>query len=161
MSAIERISRFLLLASTVGLIAAGCGDSSEPPATPSSPTPAPIPTPEPAKPLPDQPATSQPQGGNVEAGLADYQIYCASCHGQTGAGDGPVAPTLPVQPAKHSDGVYMNALDDAYLFKVIAEGGRAVGKSEMMAPWGGSLTDDQIRNVIAFIRSLADPPYSP
>jgi cytochrome c553 len=31
----------------------------------------------------------------------------------------------------------------------------------MMAPVGGSLSDQQIRNVIAFIRSLADPPYQP
>jgi len=36
-----------------------------------------------------------------------------------------------------------------------------VGKSSMMAPLGGSLSDQQIRNVIAFIRSLADPPYQP
>jgi len=93
--------------------------------------------------------------------MADYQMYCASCHGQTGAGDGPVAPTLPVQPAKHNDGNYMNKLDDAYLFKVISEGGPSVGKSELMAPWGGSLSDQQIRNVIAYIRSLANPPYSP
>ena len=31
----------------------------------------------------------------------------------------------------------------------------------LMAAWGGSLTDAQIRDVIAFIRTLADPPYSP
>jgi len=30
-----------------------------------------------------------------------------------------------------------------------------------MAPVGDSLSDQQIRNVITFIRSLADPPYQP
>jgi mono/diheme cytochrome c family protein len=28
-----------------------------------------------------------------------------------------------------------------------------------MAPWGGALTDAQIRDVVAFVRSLAKPPY--
>ena len=53
----------------------------------------------------------------------------------------------------------MNALSNEHLFKVIKQGGAAVGKSPMMAPWGGSLKDEQIRDVIAFVRSLADPPY--
>jgi mono/diheme cytochrome c family protein len=30
-----------------------------------------------------------------------------------------------------------------------------------MAPWGSALSDQQIENVIAFIRTLADPPYQP
>ena len=55
----------------------------------------------------------------------------------------------------------MNPLTDDYLFKVIKFGGAAVGKSPMMAPVGGLLSDQQIRNVIAFIRSLAKPPYQP
>ena len=65
------------------------------------------------------------------------------------------------RPARHSDGTTMNALSDDYLFRVIDEGGAAVGKSPLMAPWGGTLSDDQIRSVIVFIRSLADPPYHP
>jgi mono/diheme cytochrome c family protein len=28
-----------------------------------------------------------------------------------------------------------------------------------MAGWGGTLKEPQIRNLVAFIRSLADPPY--
>ena len=44
---------------------------------------------------------------------------------------------------------------------MISEGGAAVGKSPLMAPWGGTLNDEQIEDVVAFIRSLADPPYQP
>jgi len=29
-----------------------------------------------------------------------------------------------------------------------------------MAPWGGSLSDEQIRNLIAYIRSLANPAFT-
>jgi cytochrome c oxidase cbb3-type subunit 3 len=70
-----------------------------------------------------------------------------------------VAAGLDPKPAKHSDGRYMNALSDAHLFRVIQEGGPAVGKSPLMAPWGGTLGDQQIHDLVAFVRSLADPPY--
>jgi mono/diheme cytochrome c family protein len=53
----------------------------------------------------------------------------------------------------------MNALSNEHLFKVIKEGGPAVGKSPLMAPWGGTLSDEQIWDVVAFVRSLAQPPY--
>jgi mono/diheme cytochrome c family protein len=29
-----------------------------------------------------------------------------------------------------------------------------------MAPWGGALSDAQIRDVVAYVRSLAEPPYT-
>lgn len=32
------------------------------------------------------------------SGPATYSVHCAACHGRSGAGDGPVAPTLRVQP---------------------------------------------------------------
>ena len=86
-------------------------------------------------------------------------MLCATCHGEDGCTAGPGAAGLDPQPAKHCDGNYMNELSDEHLFKVIKEGGASVGKSPLMAPWGGTLTDDQIRDVIAFVRSIAKPPY--
>jgi len=38
--------------------------------------------------------------------------------------------------------------------------GASVGKSAMMAGWGGTLSDQQILGLVAFMRSLAEPPYS-
>jgi len=76
-----------------------------------------------------------------------------------GEGDGPVAQGLDPKPARHSDGSYMNALSHDDLLQVIKFGGQSVGKSALMAPWGSALSDQQIENVIAFIRTLADPPY--
>jgi cytochrome c553 len=72
-----------------------------------------------------------------------------------------LAASLEPKPARHSDGAYMNALSNEYLFRVIKEGGAAVGKSPLMAPWAGALSDAQIRDVVAFVRSLAQPPYRP
>jgi len=93
-------------------------------------------------------------------GPAIYGRNCASCHGARGEGDGPLSASLQPKPAKHADGQYMNALTDAYLFKVISEGGTAVGKSSMMAPWGASMSDEEIQSVVVFIRTLANPPYA-
>jgi mono/diheme cytochrome c family protein len=127
----------------------------EAPAQPAAKAPAPAEKPDAA------PAESVAGEPDAAAGKADYQIFCSSCHGPTGGGDGPVAQALDPKPARHSDGNFMNPLKDDYLFQVIKFGGPSVGKSPMMAPVGGSLSDQQIRNVIAFIRSLADPPYQP
>lgn len=99
-------------------------------------------------------------GVSLENGEAVYTANCSSCHGARGQGDGPLSAGLQPQPAKHADGGYMNALSNEHIYKVIAEGGAAVGKSSMMAPWGTSLSEDQINSLIVFIRTLADPAYT-
>jgi mono/diheme cytochrome c family protein len=116
---------------------------------------------------PAAPAAAAGGGAPAPGGKADaskgaplYATNCASCHGPKGDGDGPVGAALNPKPAKHSDGSYMNPLTNEHLFKTIKEGGAAVGKSPMMAPWGGVMTDDQIWDVVAFVRSLAKPPYT-
>jgi mono/diheme cytochrome c family protein len=96
---------------------------------------------------------------DAKAGRVLYNKWCTSCHGVRGKGDGPMAATLPVKPGNHADGTRMNALPDSYLFTIIQQGGQAVQKSPMMPPWGTQLTDQQIRDVIAYVRSLAVPPY--
>ena len=103
---------------------------------------------------PSAPSASAASG----AGGKDYALYCASCHGPAGDGDGPLAATLDPRPARHSDAEYMAGVSDADLFRVIQEGGAAVGKSPLMAAWGGTLSEDQIKNLVAFIRTLAKPP---
>lgn len=122
------------------------------PAAPAAPA---VPAAEPAAPA-AAPASVTPdaaEGGKL------YVTYCSSCHGPAGNGDGPAAAALDPKPAKHTDGSYMNALSNQHLFKVVKEGGMAVGKSALMAPWGGTLSDEQIWHVVAFMRSIAEPPY--
>ena len=96
--------------------------------------------------------------GNPKAGRELSNTWCVSCHGVGGKGDGPVAANLPVKPGNHADGTRMNALTDTYLFTIIKQGGQAVQKSQMMPPWGTQLQDQQIWDVIAYVRSLAVPP---
>ena len=163
------IASWLLAAMVAGsAILTGC-PATESPAPPpaASPDSAPVPEPprepEPAPTKPVAPVQDASAGGcpsgDAAAGDAVYQKYCASCHGSRGDGQGPAAAGLNPTPARHDDGAYMNALSNAHLVKVIRSGGPAVGKSPLMAPWGGVLDDTQIQDVVAFVRSLAKPPY--
>ncbi|MDP3939368.1 MAG: cytochrome c [Deltaproteobacteria bacterium] len=97
--------------------------------------------------------------GNADQGKAIYATYCGACHGTGGTGDGPAAATLTTKPRNHTDGAFMNALPNEEIFKAIKEGGASVGKSNLMPAWGATLNDAQIQDVVAFVRSLAVPPY--
>jgi mono/diheme cytochrome c family protein len=96
--------------------------------------------------------------GDVAAGKTLYIQRCAQCHGEDGKANTTIAKALQPSPRDHSDGNYMNKLDDEHLKKVILGGGPAVGKSPIMPPQS-DLKDDQVANLIAYLRSLADPPY--
>lgn len=117
-----------------------------------------------AKNLPTPPAGAAPVAAEGEEKVVRpaaelYGQNCASCHGASGKGDGPLSAGLNPQPAKHADGGYMNALTNEHIFKVVKEGGAAVGKSPMMAPWGSSFSDEEITGLVAFMRGLAEPAY--
>ena len=97
--------------------------------------------------------------GNVEAGGKLYQVRCSPCHGPDGKAATPTAQALTPKPRDHTDGAYMNQLSNEHLAKVIKNGGPSVGKSQIM-PAHPDLNDQQIEDVIAFVRALAVPPYS-
>ncbi len=92
--------------------------------------------------------------GNRAAGAEVHRANCAKCHGPGGKGDGPAGKLLKTKPADWTDKARMSKLSDSDLFNVIKGGGGAVGKSKLMPAWAGKLSDDQIHDVIAFIRSL-------
>lgn len=98
---------------------------------------------------------------NQEEGRKLYVTYCATCHGEKGMGDGTVAQSLPVRPADHTNGAVMNQLSDKFLIEIISKGGSAVGKSSFMPAWGSSFNEKQIRDIVAYLRTIADPPYRP
>ncbi len=99
--------------------------------------------------------------GDPKVGKEKYEALCASCHGVKGKGDGAAAAALPVKPRDHTDGKYMNALKDQYLFDFIKKGGAGMQKSPLMPGWGGQVSDQEIWSLVSHIRTLAVPPYRP
>ena len=98
---------------------------------------------------------------NQAEGKKLYTTYCSSCHGERGKGDGTAAASLPVKPADHTNGAAMNKLSDKFLVDIITKGGSAVGKASFMPSWGGALNDGQIKDIVAYIRTIAVPAYKP
>lgn len=92
--------------------------------------------------------------GDASKGKDTYVQYCASCHGNTGKGDGPAAAAMKPKPRDLTNKDYMATLEEKYLVDVITKGGAAVGKSALMPPWGAVLKAGDIDNVIAYIRAL-------
>ena len=87
-----------------------------------------------------------------------YMTYCSSCHGDKGQGDGAAGKALPVKPADHTDARIMNSFSDEFLMTIISKGGVAVGKSSFMPGWGGVLKENQLQDLLAYLRSITNPP---
>lgn len=83
-----------------------------------------------------------------------YQTYCSGCHGPSGKGDGPVAKTLAVRPADHTRSA-MSKHTDQYLADIISKGGASVGRSAQMPAWGAVLKENQIQEIVGYIRVLS------
>jgi len=92
--------------------------------------------------------------GDPERGERLYLRYCRGCHGEKGRG---AAHTFMPHVGNLTKEGYIEHLPDGYLYTVIAEGGEAVGKSGYMPAWKSKLSDDDIKDVIAHIRTL--PTY--
>jgi mono/diheme cytochrome c family protein/plastocyanin len=103
------------------------------------------------------------QSNTTPAALADgrrlYARNCAACHGETGGGDGvfatqlaaPGSPGMPTQgPANFSDPQRMLGASPALLQGKIQRGGMGTG----MPMWGTVFTDEQVRDLVAYLYSF-------
>jgi mono/diheme cytochrome c family protein len=84
--------------------------------------------------------------GDAAAGKALFATKCAACHGPAGEGKDSIAKAMKVElrPFASKD---VQAKTDAALKKDTTEG---IGKMHAV-----KLTDDEVANVIAFMRTLA------
>ena len=90
-----------------------------------------------------------PYGPEVASqGAEVFEVYCASCHGETGHGDGPAGASL--VPAPKDLVELQSKVEDDYLFWRISDGKNGTA----MVAWKGILTDEQIWQAIVFIRTL-------
>lgn len=102
--------------------------------------------------------------------LLDYQqsqgkrifyVQCVWCHADSTPAGPSNRSNLTPMPALMNDGSVLNSESDEYLQNIITLGGSAVSKSAMMPPYGQTLTKEEILEVIAYTRAIAQPPYQP
>ncbi len=89
-----------------------------------------------------------PSNVDITAGANLFKADCVTCHGENGHGDGPASEALDPPPANLVDLCEISAND--FLFWKVSTG--VTGTA--MPAWKGTFTDQQIWQVIAFIRTL-------
>ena len=99
-------------------------------------------------------ACSPASAGDPKRGEPMYQRYCSGCHGTDGRGGG--KNFMPHVGALNRKG-HTELLDDGYVTSIITEGGPAFGKSGYMPSFKGTLSPDDIADVIAYVRTF--PSY--
>ena len=92
--------------------------------------------------------------GDPERGKAMHLEHCVACHGLSGKAD-VVVMHMDETPRDQSDAELMKTLPDAYLYIAICRGGEGVGRSYVMSPWGDYFTDQEIKDLIAWIRTFS------
>ncbi len=88
---------------------------------------------------------------SVERGSALFAANCVSCHGDTGAGDGPLADSLPAPPANFT--IHVPFHPDGVLYAWITDGIRGTG----MPGWSPQLSDQERWDLVNFLRANFDP----
>ena len=105
------------------------------------------------KPAPASAPPAPPPSYEVRLGHDVFVHYCSTCHGDAGAGDGFNAYNLDPHPRDLADPAFQKKTD-AELADTIRRGGAGVGLSSLMPPWGHTLSDRQVAEVVLYVRSL-------
>ena len=94
------------------------------------------------------PVASTPE--SIAAGQQTYRTNCASCHGLKAEG-GSGNDLIPASPDL-TDDMWDHGSSDGAIFDNIKNG---VAPEFNMTPWKGMLKDDEIWNVVNYLRSIA------
>jgi copper transport protein len=95
------------------------------------------------------PVASSP--ASIARGQELFLQNCTQCHGESGRGDGPLAPTLRLPPANLYDHIPYHP--DQFFFDIITNGYAGV-----MPAFGTSLTDEDRWNLLNYLRSRFGTP---
>lgn len=132
--------RFWMIVMGIFLLAA-CGGSGSSTSADENATLAPIPA--------EYAGLTNPLGEDAaSAGAEVFRTNCEACHGPQGYGDGPAGQSLDPRPRNLAS--LQAVAGDDFLFWRIREG--KPGTS--MVAWKGILTDEQIWQTVAFLRTL-------
>ena len=90
---------------------------------------------------------------SIYRGAIAYNHYCVLCHGLKADGTGRAAKLYNPKPAN----LVMSDKNDQYKELIIRRGGKALGRSEFMPAWGEELTDEQVTDLVAYLRTIRSP----
>lgn len=93
--------------------------------------------------------------GDVERGRQVFLKRCAICHGPTGDGRGTLSASLKVKPRDFTAQGALGRRSDWELYVVTRDGGQVLGLSTAMFGWGKLISDQEVRDAAAYVRSLA------
>lgn len=82
----------------------------------------------------------------------NWTKHCASCHGKDGKGDTKAGKKADVK--NLTDAKYQEGFTDDQMFKQIKEGMKDKNGKEKMKAFGGTLSDDEIKGLVTFVRGL-------
>jgi mono/diheme cytochrome c family protein len=94
---------------------------------------------------------SAPLGVRAADAKANWDNNCAQCHGATGKGDTKMGKMLSAMDL--TDPKKQASFTDAQATTAIKDGVKQNGKTTMKA-FGGKLTDDEIKALVAYVRTL-------
>ena len=89
---------------------------------------------------------------SIAAGKQLYDKQCAGCHGDSGKGDGSMGEELNPKPANLADADWKHGSSDGEIFTVVKKG---IPPEFFMAPWDGRVSDEEIWNMVNYIKSLS------
>jgi len=143
------------------LAAAGCSKKEPEPSQAAATTPETVSAPSDATSTAPAPvAATAATAAAGDAGASAYGMYCVTCHGATGKGDGVAAAALNPKPADFSAGAFKydansngtkGDVDD--IKAIVHDGAAKHGGSPLMAPWP-MLSADQLQAVAEYVKSL-------
>ncbi len=94
-------------------------------------------------------------GGPVSVdGKTVYNRFCIYCHGEKGEGDGPAGSLSGVATGDLSNKAYISQLTDQELYDRIAWGEEKFPYLQMPG-WRSSLSEEEIRALVKYVRTLA------
>ena len=92
-------------------------------------------------------------GIRAAAPLENYETHCASCHGNDGKGETKAGRKAQVKDL--TDKAHQASFTDAVAAKGIKDGLKDDKGKEKMKAYGDKLTDEEIKALVAYVRTLA------